>query len=233
MYHRPGRNWKASVTSKKWEISRWACLIWIQPRWVEGTCRPDVAHWASFTRRPSAIGSLDFPVGQDTSSLLGQLTNNRPSCIVCKCVFVCGVLHHILCASSKTNEFILQTTKKKKKQAPMHVCAGVRACRNACVCLCVCGVCACLSMFMSNYPPPQSWSERSAVSWLPFIKSTVGGYWAFPVHHQNTKQSPTLFCRLPAAHHWSPSCVHVFVLIPFTLVLPATKNKTKQTVYFL
>ncbi len=130
----------------------------------------------------------------------------------------------------------------------MHVRAGVHTCKTVCVAACVC-VCVCVCMFVSVHVQLPSSSVLVCVlcgllSWLLFIKRTVGGYWAFPIHHQNTKHSPTLFYSLPATQHWSPSCECVFALIPFTLKLATTqrnilcvcmcgkKRKTRESVIF-
>lgn len=134
---------------------------------------------------PQPLALWTFPLAGIHPHCLDKL-NNRPSL---HCVYVCALLCGFLlfrrvcvCASSKMSAFIQQTTTK---HSCMQECVRIAAC--ACVFACALVQLQSASLLFCV--------RCLRLSWLLLIKKTVGGYWAFPVHHQNTKHSPTLFYK--------------------------------------
>lgn len=87
-------------------------------------------------KRPSTIGSVDFPVGQDTSSLLGQTNNRLSSHCVCVRARIteCGfsALNDV-CECIFGNGGICRTNNKTF----VHACAEVHTCSGVLLPQCV------------------------------------------------------------------------------------------------
>lgn len=152
---------------------------------VGATCGPDVTHLA-----PSTLRSLSHwlsGLSRWPGYILAAWTNltiGHP-CIVCVCarafmrfsafrrVCVC------VCVFLKVSAFIQQTTAK---HSWMQECARIAACARV-----LRPITVCLAVVLRALPSPLLAAAHK--------KKTVGGYWAFPIHHQNTKHSPTLFYK--------------------------------------
>lgn len=177
MYHRLSRNWKLRPDPKS-KISVGEHVWHTAMQLVEATCGPDVTQQAPSTLKSLSysIGSVDFPVGWDTSSLLGQTYNRTSLHCACVCVHVVSLPSTMfLCAEW------MHTTNNYK--IFMYVRVGLHTCRNVSVAACVCAW-----MFVGVHVQLLSSSVLVCVhcgllSWLLFIKRTIGGYWAFPIHH--------------------------------------------------
>lgn len=147
------RYWNESAKPKMQDISWAACLTCsYADGWghMQTRCHTTVS---LHPKRPSTIGSVDFPVGQDTSSLLGQTNNRLSSHCVCVRARIteCGfsALNDV-CECIFGNGGICRTNNKTF----VHACAEVHTCSGVLLPQCV-RVC---------YYHPLCWSVLSAVS---------------------------------------------------------------------
>ncbi len=165
---------------------------------------------------PQPLALWTFPLAGIHPHCLDKLTIGRPCMRVCACVYCWmrfSAFHHV-CVCIFKNEWI-HTSNKSKTFKCVCVCRSAQMQECVCCCMCVC-VCTFVSALcpITVFLSVGLCALRSPLL-AAYHKRTVGGYWAFPIYHQNTKHSPTQFHSLPATQHWSLSCVCAFALIPF------------------